>query len=211
MYKRVFAWKFIHRLILLTGLLVVCAAPRFHVTRPRPRCYLPPANYQLHRYSASARSLSNAGLPLRAGPTSGERVWKSFQFVQQPALRVDHCEVSRLSVLIDDQGNWSLSLRAGQNTGQAANTVTSAEPSRQFSDHLLRNQFHIRVHCYARSGDLPANSPLGRPLVATVQPQPFWVQKQRPYDFSSAGRDPRLEQSFDLIDRVEVEFFYRTN
>jgi hypothetical protein len=78
-----------------------------------------------------------------------------------------------------------------------------------YTDHLLRNEFRIRVRCFAGHGDVGGEGPLGKPLVIPLPLNPIWVQRQQPAPFHEAGIDPRIADYFHLIDRVEIEFAYR--
>ena len=49
----------------------------------------------------------------------------------------------------------------------------------------------------------------GRPLLLELAPEPFWVQRGVPSFKSLSGTDDHIEEIIDLVDRVEIEFYYR--
>jgi hypothetical protein len=76
---------------------------------------------------------------------------------------------------------------------------------------LLRNQFFVRVRCLAGvplPQRLPAFAP-APPVLLRMEPPPFWVQRAVPLEWGANGVDPDLPRYFSMIDRIEVEFFYR--
>lgn len=220
--KRSLIWLF------TIGALVVAAAPHYHRTRPAVSCALPNRLYQFKNFSQPVRSLSapatliaiaTATPPvtaldqsLAARDLQMRRTIKSFQFVENATLQIDHCSLSRMSVLLHASGDWSVSLRAEQNSLMPPSSpvdVSTNEKARKFTDHLQRNEFHIQVRCYAGHGPGDVDGLLGKPIVIPLNVAPFWVQKQRPYPLFATGNDRRIEDYFDLIDRVEIEFVYR--
>ncbi|MBI3467735.1 MAG: hypothetical protein HY000_32405 [Planctomycetes bacterium] len=138
---------------------------------------------------------------------------KLFQF-REAALRSDHCSISHIAVRLQENGYWWISLRADQNPREvppveiATPTMTLEEP-KQFTEHLLRNQFFVRVHCIGGHGPGTERGLLGTPVMVQLEPAPFWVQRGMPYPLIGTGFHPAVVEFYDLIDRVEVEFFYR--
>ena len=211
------------------SVVIVAAAPTFHRTRPAVRCDIPIRDYQYTKLSQPLRSLSNvpilidalASTPSRDGTSRSilgnsdrqQAKVKSFQFVKDPTLQIDHCSVSEMSVLLHENGRWTVSLRANQNPLNAGRPldVTTLEPKQLFTDHLQRNKFHITVYCYVQYGDGGGvgNRLVGKPLVIPLQLKPFWVQRQQPYSLFEAEYSPEIQRHFDSIDRVEIEFAYQ--
>jgi hypothetical protein len=136
---------------------------------------------------------------------------KSFQFVENARLQIDHCSIQQMSVLLHESGHWSISLRADQNPLQSDEPLnpTTAEPPQLFTSHLQRNEFHVSVRCYAAFGDVLENRLVGKPLIIPLDLRPFWVQRQRPYQLFQTGSNSRIRDHFELIDRVEIEFAVR--
>lgn len=210
-------------------LVIVAAAPSYHHARPRVRCAIPGRDYQYQKLSQPKRSLSSVpvliDVPLVASGMSGDsmsklalgpedhqrRKIKSFQFVTAPTLQIDHCSISKMSVLLHESGRWTISLRANQNplNEQEAPNVTTIEPNRLVTDHLRRNKFHVFALCYVKYGPGDTNDLTGKPLVIPLQVKPFWVQRQEPYQLFEGDYDPDIRQYFDAIDRVEIEFAYQ--
>ena len=143
---------------------------------------------------------------------------KLFQFVATPTLQVGHCVLSNPAVTLTAQGDYVVSFRAIQNPAFAnerfdpdvlpgAVIVDDIEPVVRQTSQLLRNRFHVRVLGYASpSPTSPAAVP---PAAMEVILPPFWVERGQPLPVRYAGR-LALEQAryFELIDRVEIEFFF---
>ena len=209
------------------GLVLVAAAPRFYHARPQIRCSIPDRTYQFGKYSQPKSTLSNVAVarpsggispgkwllpvePLPNDAARSQQMVKSFQFVDKPVLRSDHCSVSQLSVLLSESGHWTVSLRADQNpVGFAAPKVSTDEPNRLFTEHLLRNQFQIVVRCYAGPMTGTTERLVGNPVVIVLHIDHFWVQRQQPYQLVESDYDARIRQYFPVIERVELEFVYR--
>lgn len=210
------------------SIVVIAAAPTFHRTRPGVRCDIPVRDYQYKKLSQPLRSLSNVPVlidgPLAARTNGGNTTpsiaglanrqtlrTKSFQFVKEPALQIDHCSIADMSVLLHENGNWTISLQANQNPLNAKRPldVTTMQPKQLFTDHLKRNQFHVVAYCYAQYGPGDGNELIGKPLVIPLYVRPFWVQKQQPYTLFEPGNHPDIQPHFDSIDRVEIEFAYQ--
>lgn len=175
------------------------------------------------------RSLSNVPVLIEAPPTAtgsldaspsrslldpaGRRHLriKSFQFVKAPTLQIDHCSISQMSVLLHESGRWTVSLRANQNplNVQQPLNVTTGEPIRLFTDHLQRNQFQVVVRCYVQHGSGDSDTLIGKPMIIPLHVKPFWVQRQEPYPLFEAGYHPHIQQYFESLDRVEIEFAYQ--
>ena len=83
------------------------------------------------------------------------------------------------------------------------------EPSRLATDHLQRNQFHVVARCYVKYGPGGSDDLVGKPMVIPLYVKPFWVQRQEPYQLFEADFHPDIQQYFDSIDRVEIEFAYQ--
>ena len=208
----------------VVSIIVVAAAPTFHRTRPPARCDIPTRDYQHVKLSQPARSLSNVAVLIspqvssaisrdssgRASAQSQVRI-KSFQFVKDPTLQIDHCSISEISVLLDDNGSWTVSLRANQNPVNPVRPldVTTLERKQLFTDHLQRNKFHVTLNCYAQYGSVVGDRLLGQPLVIPLKVDPFWVQRQQPYALFETKFSPEIQRHFDSIDRVEIEFAYQ--
>ncbi len=210
---------------------VVAAGPHRGVTRPSTYCSLPNHDYQYRDFSQPVRSVSAVGilvrdpLPMagmteldrerlrRTGDAVALRAVKAFQFVDRPRLQVDHCSISQITVNLHEDGDWTISLRADQNPIQLVppavdRDVTTSEEIYKFTDHLKRNLFKVQLRCYARTGGVPADSAVGKPVVIPLEVAPFWVQRQEPRWFVDTGNDAWIRQYFDIIDHVEIEFTY---
>jgi hypothetical protein len=173
------------------------------------------------------------GVPPAGVPAAGVNVpivvRERLRFFQLDVakMQVDHCFLSRVAVTLQENGDWILSLRADQNpwmTGGrndvstpihvrgAATAIQPAAPKlTKETDYLKRNQFFVSVRCYGAYPLKEGAPPLapGKPVLFELRPAPFWVQRGRPYDLWVKESLPDVRQYFDLIDRVEIEFFYR--
>ena len=206
-----------------------------HCTKPPLLCGIPPFDYQNLSQSRTESAVSMIAIEIRAEQRPPfdlgtlprgvvvsqpvvirERV-RIYQ-LQQSVLRIDHCSLSRFALTLHEDGSWTLNFQADQNPqmiGQPLNAITAPGAAAldiggKQTTHLKRNEFNVRVRCY---GAFPINQLLtdapGKPVLFEIRPQPFWVQRGQPYSFWERHPDPLVARYFDLIDRVEVEFFYR--
>jgi hypothetical protein len=106
--------------------------------------------------------------------------------------------------LVDDQGGWVLSLRADQNRRAEGEGFVPTL-------YVKRNLFTVRLRCYGNFANEPTQAALdsGKPLLAAIQPPGFWVENGQPKYLRLADQDELIQRYFELIDRVEIEFFYR--
>ena len=80
------------------------------------------------------------------------------------------------------------------------------------TEGLKRNQFFVKVRCYGNYSVADAQPALAppKPVLFELPTAVFWVQAAvTPYDFWARQPLPDVSRYFDLIDRVEVEFWYR--
>ena len=140
----------------------------------------------------------------------------AFRYFQlaAPVIRIDHCEISQVVLAVGADGRWTLSLRADQNRqfngGFGDSMVIDARTGRpKQTSHIKRNRFHVHLRCFANySEPTLVPPPLGKPVVAQLRPEPFWVQRDKPYDLKVSDFNPTLAEYFDQLDRVEVVFTY---
>jgi hypothetical protein len=143
--------------------------------------------------------------PDHAGASKEKRTISLYQ-LDQPRLEIDHCSVSRVALQLHDNGSWVLSLRGDQNPRQEGEERTF-----QPRLHLKRNLFVVRIRGYGSFREAPtaANMAVGKPELVDLEPVRFWVQNGEPRYLRVGGHDWRIREFFELIDRVELEFFYR--
>lgn len=227
--------------LLATGCVAVSAGPIHHRAHPPSRGGIPAYEYQYFEFSPTSRSLSEIGLalpasdailPTRVSPGAVEVAnavatrsrW--YQFVVTPMLQVDHCILSDLAVLLNEQGEWLVSFRAYQNPRAEVlarvpdwttlsprglisdEVVTTLEPRRLQSSHILRNQFYVQIRMLA-GNRVGQDGTLGFPTAAVIDLEPFWVQRDQPLPYQCRGNDRNVRNHFDQIERVEIEFKYR--
>lgn len=216
-------------LLLVASVVVCCSAPHFYVTRPCPSCSIPGRQYQYKKFSPTVASLSSAAIaqidlvpPKRlvpgsnweiAGQTRVARNTKIFQFVKNPALRIQHCQISQIAVSIAQDGGWTINLLAEQNIPpaplQVPQDVVSSQPIVPFTEHLLRNEFYVTFRFFGHFDAVDPTEMLGKQVVTELEIPAFWVQKGVPYQLLRHGFNPQLGDHFTSIDRVEVNFRYR--
>ncbi|MFM7070993.1 MAG: hypothetical protein ACKO38_04255 [Planctomycetota bacterium] len=128
------------------------------------------------------------------------------------SLAVDHCQVSEIALLVRADAFWSLSLRADQNRRSATADEAGYNPRL----HLKRNEFHLRLRCLGglATATNPTSQAAAQPAIAMIEPEPFWVERGQPKFHQATGYARSGDQwlnSLDvaLIDRVEIEFFFR--
>jgi hypothetical protein len=229
------------RLILTTGgLAILCftaaGAPRVrhkissHHVRPKVVCDIPAYDYLSTNPAAPALAISQTAVLLRSptlepGLPAVPGATVSYFLLAEPSLVNGHCSISNVALLIRDDGFWSLSLRADQNpvssvTGLPLIAVSPSPPRvllpgatlpSQFTDHIKRNQFIIRVRGYGAYRDLTdAASFTGHPVLFTLEVPPFWVERALPLiPPPFQGKNAQVADYFKNVDRVEVELTYR--
>jgi hypothetical protein len=219
-----FGWRTLAAPGALVVLGTVCAGQVYrHQARPRVCCTLPERDYVRANppttlglaVSSTAVLLRKPDLTVSAPATPGERV-ALFQ-LSQSALAVDHCSLSRVALLLRDDGSWALSFRADQNPvvpvapPLPARTVAGSTALALQTLHIRRNQFFVRVRGYGAFLVAPPGLDLapGRPVLFEIAVDPFWVQRGVPEFLTFRGSDPSVAYDFALIDRVEVELRYR--
>jgi hypothetical protein len=137
-------------------------------------------------------------------------VTKRIRYFQldRPSLSIDHCSISQVVLQIHDNGFWVLSLKADQNPEGIEQPVT---PQGNYTAHLKRNQFVIKLRCLGAFEDEPVaeESGPGRPVLFELGPVDFWVQRGQPYTFWKQGQFHGNANLPEMVDRVEIEFTYR--
>lgn len=223
-------------IVLLASLLLVTgiseAGPRRHYTRSGCLPAVPSYSYQYLSFSAPIRAVSLAevtvetaqreaigGAALDGQPVNrgGRERIRHFSLSQRE-LRINHCSVSELAVVLHEDGYWTLSLRAVQNPafigtpGNKVSRLDGAIPVNGLeTNQLLRNLFFVRIRGLGAFAHEPsaADVCLGKPVLVSLDAPSFWVQRGQPRSIWVKQVRPDVAKYFDLIDRVEVEFFYR--
>lgn len=197
-------------------------------TTTRPNCLpgIPDREYQHQLRSRSEIALSMTGVLLEArrdrelnltaidlAPArttqldprpEDDRAIKLFQ-LDRSRMRVNHCSISDVALQLDDRGHWVLSLRADQNPRPS----TREEARYNSRLHLKRNEFVVRLRCLGFVQEPRAEVHAGRPVLAEINPEPFWVENGQPKYLRVTDCNDDVRQNVHLIDRVEIEFFYR--
>jgi hypothetical protein len=206
-------------------------------TMPRQDCELPNHDYIQGGPSQPVLGISKIGILVPVADASppdtlpsGHKMY--YYQLNQAALRIDHCSISRVAFAIRDDGYWTLSLRADQNQRSIDDTplvavgipkppgntsvpqpgpiLPGASPNTKFTDHIKRNLFSVKVRGYtAYLIEEAADAGLGRPVLFDLSPDPFWVQRQVPEFRRFQGTRGEIGEFFRTIDRVEIELSYR--
>ncbi len=190
-----------------------CGVPSGHPYRTAPRraTALVPSRVVVPLLRTGAQLVEEqtegALFPSETAARTTERLPKNtLRLYQMPQarIRLDHCELSRVSLLVDGRGRWWLSLRADQNRRGLA------EEHRR--PGLKRNRFRVVIRCYAFTGQ-DDTLEAGSPVLEELGPFEFWVQQGEPYIFSRRGRlfekmPAEVTRLLQQIDRVELEFSY---
>jgi hypothetical protein len=217
-------------LALVAGLLVSAtwAGWPHHRTHPTLMRGIPNRDYDYPQYSQPQLTLSRPAVPLAPVPTPADSAAntatgttptptpaaklpqrKLFQ-LDTPRVRIDHCEVSRFSLVIDENGNWLLNASAEQGVTEEP-AVGDVTAERELAVLPQRNEFRLCVRGYPATsavGD-PELEALGRPVLFELPVQTIWVQKSKTRFVRVAGQSMEAKRYFPLIDRVELEFSYR--
>jgi hypothetical protein len=209
------------------------AGVTYHHTRSHCLCDLPDYKYVYGELSqpVSVFSLAPLAFEPRQPPGPGappglvrERI-RYFQ-LSLPAVQLEHCALSNVSVALYENGAYTLSMRGHQNAWMTGPDNVVSTPVHLFgavsslrppipnlareTEGLKRNQFFVRVRCYGGyplRDSLPALAP-AKPVLFELPLACFWVQRGHPYDFFAHQPLPAAAQYFDLVDRVEVEFSF---
>lgn len=147
-------------------------------------------------------------VPTRTAPEkSAEPLVTRLYQLDRSTLKVDHCEVSQVALQVRSDGSWVLSMRADQNRTPGELDVAQYNPKL----HLKRNEFQVRLRCLGGFAIPPMlGSPnAGQPVLAAIEPKAFWVENGQPRYIRLVGCNPDLKRDFELVDRIEFEFFYR--
>ena len=122
--------------------------------------------------------------------------------LREQVLRVDHCSVSGVSVVLYPDGRYAVRFRADQTLAQRTDTVQSPNP-------FKRNLFVLTVRGYA-------NDPLGetgisatKAAVLQIPIEPFWVNRNESYPGFVEGRSDAVKRNYRWVDRVDMDFTYR--
>lgn len=197
-------------------------------TKPEPLCGIP-ACYPYRPARTISPLLTEQSLPgllLDTGAPSdvtivdGVATRLKARYFQMSAyvLKRDHCSISRVSVIVDELGNYSVSFRADQNPRLQEDPAeprfrlsTPPNPSVRQVSHLKRNEFRVefRLLGAALNRETIAPSDLGRPVLGRIDLKPFWVQNGEPLNYSHSGNLGVGARYLDKVDRIEVDFSYR--
>ena len=200
----------------MSATIVAAGGAHDHRMRSRPLCGIPDRAYQSGASSPLVGGLSDTALLVPALPADAPPggLFKVFT-LEQPRLGIDQCVISRVSVTLNRDGEWAVSLLAEQNPRVIEGPspfVVAPEAIRlavKQTSQIKRNKFFVRVRCFAATPRLLPGGAAGRPVLLVLEPAPFWVQNGQPRDVLLSGTAPGLPARFGAIDRVEVELAYR--
>jgi hypothetical protein len=161
-----------------------------------------------HLPSAAAQAAAAQAAAVQAAAKLPGRLYQ----LNRGQLAVEHCRVAEVALLIRGDAFWTLSLRADQNRQDVSPDEAGYNPRL----HLKRNEFHLRLRCLGglATATNPTSQAAAQPAIAMIEPEPFWVERGQPKFHQATGYARSGDQwlnSLDvaLIDRVEIEFFFR--
>ncbi len=156
--------------------------------------------------NVTRRSLAEGLTVVSPAPPPQQRTVVELYQLDRSRLQIDHCEISEVALQLYSDGRWILSLRADQNRRPGVDEPQQFNPQL----HLKRNQFVVRLRCLGAFQNEPTEAAMavGRPVLADLQPLPFWVENGRPYYLRAGDCDGWVAEHFAEIDRVEIEFYY---
>jgi hypothetical protein len=145
---------------------------------------------------------------------------KMFQFIDPTTLRIDHCSISHMAAVIDEEGRWVASLRADQNPVVARErrrlidevVVDDIRPAVLQTRQILRNRFHVRFAGYAWPEDrtVVGRGAATHPELFEIVLTPFWVQRGEPRRliYTGAMSPAEAARAYAFADRIGVDFSY---
>jgi len=180
------------------------------------RCGIPCYRYPMEPFSdpLDATSLrAVAGTATRVNVTAGgitgnsdhtDLSLKTFQ-INERFLRIDHCEVSLVTVTVANEGQWFLTFVARQDPA-----IVESKLRPEF-ERFKRNQFRVEVNPVLMMSvqQSATNAALGKPELPHIPVQEFWVEKGQTIRIQRNERNKDLARYFDLIEQVDVHFSYR--
>lgn len=207
--------------LMAAGLVIlVCGAGLCgHHVRSRYQCGIPKRNYQYKSQSATKVAISKTAIPQTPRPQSEDPNLpprgdiKTFQLAER-TIKLNQCSLSNVAVMLQKDGWMTLSFRADQNPRPSTapgSAIESVESTETLTSFIKRNEFFVSIR---GNGDFsvdepdPAKTP-GKPVLFQHSVKPFWVQREKPYFFFRRIKLPAAKEYYDLIDRIEVEFYYR--
>jgi hypothetical protein len=152
-------------------------------------------------------------------PPLGARA-KMFQFVDPTSLRIDHCSISHMAAVLDEEGRWVASLRADQNPIVVRDrrnlvdgvVVDDIRRSVLQTRQILRNRFHVRIAGYSwpEGQNVVDADAATHPEIFEIVLTPFWVQRGEPRRLLCSGAMPPAEaaRAYALVDRIGIDFAY---
>ncbi len=196
-------------------LVVVAAGPDFpRSAKTKPRCLegIPARAYHFGRRSPSELAVSRRAVLLFRNDSDlpserGKDVTTRLYDLDRPKLTIDHCSIAGVVLQLRSDGTWTLNLRADQNRRPESEKIGTYNPKL----HIKRNKFVLRLRCLGNANRAPSaqEASTGRPVLALIEVPEFWVERGEPRFVRFQGRQQEIQEFFDHIDRVEIEFFYR--
>jgi len=180
------------------------------------RCGLPAYRYPADHFSnptdaASLRAITSrarlADDPVPGAMLDLERTslrLKSFQ-IRERFLRVDHCELSLITVTLVNDGTWYLTLTARQDP-----SMLDTRQRPEF-ERFRRNQFRLDVNpvLLVQVQQNASGAALGKPELPHIPRQEFWVEKGETVRIQRDGSSAELAKYFELVEQVDVHFSYQ--
>ncbi len=210
-------------------LCVGIAGPEWptRLTCPRPSCSIPSYDYRISPQAASfvtATGFSSLPVTPTGLATTDKRVSAKYFNITQTELKIDHCSISKISVVVFDDGKFVLSFRADQNAQFAALPqqgaggrivglkgdvpISGAKELTLQTGQFKRNEFTVRAR-FLGATSTDAVRKVGGAVLAEIRPPEFMVQRSEGLDYYRIEQSPLLKDFHHLLDRVEIDFSYR--
>jgi len=185
--------------------------------RARRRCALPGYDYRSRSrrsrkidVTTTAQEIDNPATSTAGGDNAKKPLRKIRVFQQgSSGLTDDHCSISKLTVSLEETGNWIVSFDAEQNPQLV--TPVSDRPA---FERFQRNWFYVELRGLglARGAYDPNAAVLAAPQFFRIKLPVFRVEKgqTRSLRFQSQIKKPNanVKRYFSQIDRVEIHFHY---
>ncbi|QDV52203.1 hypothetical protein [Gimesia fumaroli] len=202
-------------LALLGGSLITAWAGNLipHKVKAKKRCSLG-SSYRYQATNATPVSsityavlnLTDAEVDLSSNSLTTEPVITKIYQQSASSMNLNHCAISNTAVMLQENGSWSINLRATQDPKLVPNT------QRPIFQRFRRNKFYVTFRGLGSvSGTTsPESDDLGRPVLFEQKLEGFWVEQgQTRYLFEqSKKKDLRIKDFYNHISRVELLFHY---
>tara|TARA_R110002111_G_scaffold240269_1_gene301954 strand:- start:10764 stop:11402 length:639 start_codon:yes stop_codon:yes gene_type:complete len=202
-------------LVLVGGSLITAWAGNLipHKVKAKKRCSLGSSyRYQatnttpLSSVTFTVLNLTDAEVDSTSSSTNSVPVITKIYQQSTSDMQLNHCSISNTAVLLQQDGSWSINLKATQNPYSVPNNL------RPIFLRFQRNKFFVTFRGLgsASGATSPESDDLGRPVLFEQKLEGFWVEQgQTRFIFEqSKQKDLRMKDFYNHINRVELLFHY---